>query len=388
MEHLLDRSVQEFIRGFEGDPLDLALKGSPFDTVDVKELVQQVKGRSQIRKKLPLWYATSGIIYPPKLNLEQTSGQIAALYKASLCAGSAGADLTGGWGVDTYYLSKHFDHFDYFEKQEELGDLAKHNLGLLGAKNISFHFKDGLEGIKHKQYEWIYIDPSRRHEAKGKVIGLQDYTPDLTKELAYLLEHAPRILIKTAPMLDLTQGLRQLNHVKEIHVVGVNNEVKELLWLVEADWDQPITVRAVGLSSGKLTEVSGPFDTKEKPGLSAPLSYIYEPLPMVIKAGLHDLEAYKKGLLKLAQLSHYYTSDDLIDYTGRTYEIEAIWPYKSALLKKEIQGKPAWVASRNFGETVAELRKRWKLADAQGMQLIFTRLEQGQKVVLKVKRLR
>ena len=91
MEHLLDRSVQEFIRGFEGDPLDLALKGSPFDTVDVKELVQQVKGRSQIRKKLPLWYATSGIIYPPKLNLEQTSGQIAALYKASLCAGSAGA---------------------------------------------------------------------------------------------------------------------------------------------------------------------------------------------------------------------------------------------------------------------------------------------------------
>jgi len=387
MQDLCATSVQQFIRNFKGDPLDLALKGSPIAGVEVRDLVEQIIGRRQIRKKLPLWFQTEGIVYPPKLNLEQTSSQATAQYKASLCAGSAGADLTGGWGVDAYYMAQSFTHFDYFEQNQELGMLAKHNLRLLGGDNINFKLGDGLKGIEHRSYDWIYIDPSRRHQEKGKVIGLQDYTPDLTQHLNYLLERTNRVLIKTAPMLDLNAGLRGLHSVKEIQVVAVGNEVKELLWLVEAGWKEPPQVKAIVIKPDGIEETHGPLIPAEKPPCSPPLAYIYEPSAALIKAHLHDLEAIRKGLYKLAPMSHYYTSDSRLDYPGRTYRVDTVWPYKRSVMKEQIQGQKAWVGSRNFGESVAELRKRWKLTDAEGIQLIFTQLENGEKVVLKVDRL-
>jgi len=386
MQDLTSTQVQEFIHGFEGDPLELALKGSPFDNVDMRELVLQIQGRRQIRKKLPLWFGTKGIIYPPKLNLEQTSSQTTASYKASLCNGSAGADLTGGWGIDTHYLSKQFDHFDYFEQQQDLAAMARHNGQLLGTTNVSFNAGDGLEQITHKRYDWIYIDPSRRHQQKGKVILLSDYAPNVVENLPYLMERCSNLMIKTAPMYDIAQGLRELKHVKEVQIVALGGEVKELLWILQAGYEGSPLIKAIVLAD-KQREESAYYPISTTISFSAPAAYVYEPHAAILKAGMQDLIGSQHNLSKLAPNSQLYTAENLVDYLGRTYRLLKVYPYKKAIIKKELAGSKALVVARNFGESVAQLRKRWKLVDAEGMQLIFTRLEDGEKVVLEVERL-
>ena len=386
MLDLTSVQVQDFIRNFEGDPLELILKGSPFEGVDVKVLAQQIQGRRQIRKKLPLWYNRTGVLYPPGLNLEQTSSQATAQYKASLCEGSAGADLTGGWGVDTFYLSGQFDHFDYFEEQTSLAEMAQYNSKLLGRSNIDFNKQDGIEGIAHKRYDWIYLDPSRRHEEKGKVIQLQDYAPNVVEQLEYLLERCRMLMVKTAPMYDISKGLKELNHVKEVQVVAVGNEVKELLWLIEPNYSGAPSVKAIILNNS-ISEFAVRLPIASPIKMDLPSTYVYEPHAALLKAGMHDLIATDRQLYKLAKNSQLYTASQLVDFPGRRYKLLKIHPYKKAQIKKELAGKKALVVARNFGETVAQLRKRWRLEDAEGMQLIFTRLEDGEKVVLEVERL-
>lgn len=386
MQALLSDPVQEFIENYQGDPSQLAFKGSPFPDVDVKTLIHQIAGRARIRKKLPLWYQTRGILYPPQLNLEQTSSEITAQYKASLCQGSKGADLTGGWGVDTFYLSQGFEQFDQFETQQWLQEMAQNNLGLLGAENISFYAQDGLDGIQERSYDLIYIDPSRRHESKGKVILLGDYAPDVIGNLSYLLDRCRTLLIKTAPMYDITQGLRELAHVRDVHVVSVNGEVKELLWVLQPGYDDPPVIKAVLLDKNTQTiAASWPFFAPTVYGTVQ--EYIYEPQAALLKAGLQDVVARNKQLKKLGPSTQLFTHSELMDYPGRIYKVLRHLPYKKALIKKELAGTKALIVSRNFGESVAQLRKRWKIQDAEGKQLIFTRLQNGDKVVLDCQRI-
>lgn len=386
MQALLSDPVQEFIENYQEDPSQLAFKGSPFPEVDVKTLIQQIAGRRRIGKKLPLWYQTRGILYPPQLNLEQTSSEITAQYKASFCEGVNGADLTGGWGVDTFYLSRGFERFDQFETQQWLQEMARNNLSLLGAKNISFYAQDGLDGIQEKSYDLIYIDPSRRHESKGKVILLRDYAPDVIGNLPYLLDRCKTLLIKTAPMYDITQGLRELEHVTNVHVVSVNGEVKELLWVLQSGYDDPPVIKAVLLDQNTQTfAATWPFFAPTVYGTVQ--KYIYEPQAALLKAGLQDVVALNKQLKKLGPNTQLFTHAQLTDYPGRIYKVLRLLPYKKALIKKELTGTKALIVSRNFGETVAQLRKRWKIQDAEGQQLIFTRLQNGDKVVLDCQRI-
>ena len=192
---LLNNEVQEFIRNFEGDTSKLAFAGSPFETVSVQELIQQIEGRNKAKKKLPSWFETENVLFPPKLNQEQTSSEITAKHKASLVRGESIADITGGFGVDSFFFSEKFSIVHHFETNETLSEIAEHNFEVFGRKNVQCFSKNGLECILKKKYSAIYADPSRRHESKGKVFFLKDCEPNIPENISEILKNCDAFLL-------------------------------------------------------------------------------------------------------------------------------------------------------------------------------------------------
>tara|TARA_R100000935_G_scaffold8302_1_gene17310 strand:- start:26830 stop:27993 length:1164 start_codon:yes stop_codon:yes gene_type:complete len=378
---LLKTEIQEYIFTYAEDTSKLAFAGSPFPEVSTAELLQQIESRRAIEKKLPTWFAEKNTVYPPKLNLEQTSSEATARYKASLVTGKSLADLTGGFGIDTFYFAEVFDTVTHFEKNKTLSELAAHNLEVFSKKNIFCKAEDGLQGIKSNTFDVLYVDPSRRNERKGKVFFLNDCEPNVPENLEYLLSSCTTLLVKTSPMLDISIGLQELKHVTEVHVVAVNNEVKELLWILKKETSESIQIQTVNLTS-KGTQAfsflpSGPIETV----FSDPLRFLYEPNAAILKAGgfQYISEAFK--LKKLHQHSHLFTSEALRDFPGRRFSIEKVVPYT----KKEMRGitfAKANITTRNFPESVATLRKKWKIKDGGSKYLFFTTLENEDKIML------
>lgn len=379
---LLNPEIQEFIREFEGSVHQLALSGSPFEGVTVRELIQQIESRNRIQKKLPTWFRTENIIYPPSLNLEQTSSEITAAYKASIVSGETLADITGGFGVDSYYFSEEFDTVDYFEWNEELAAITAHNFKQLARKNINTYCGNGLERIT-KNYDVIYADPSRRHDSKGKVFFLKDCEPNIPDNLDFILSHAKYLLLKTSPMLDISVGLEELDHrVLEIHIVAVDNEVKELLWLLHNDTHSHPVIKTINFTHGGQEVFDFPFAADESARYSEPLNYLYEPNAAIMKSGRFGTLSEALNLPKLHQHSHLYTSETLIDFPGRRFKIHKILPYQKSVLKKELNIAKANITTRNFSESVDTLRKKWKIKDGGDVYLFFTTLRDERKVVL------
>ena len=217
---LLHKEVQEFLEeNYRKEVSKIVFKGSPFPGVSEQELAVQLTGKKKAEKKLPTWFTTRNIIYPPTLNLEQTSSEKTARYKASLMAGDTIVDVTGGFGIDSYFFSKEFKKVVHCELNEELSEVAAHNFGVLEAKNIESYVGDGIEFLENssEKFDWIYIDPSRRDDAGGRVFQLSDCLPNVPEHLDLLLKKGDNILIKTSPLLDLKAGLRELR-LSLIHI--------------------------------------------------------------------------------------------------------------------------------------------------------------------------
>ncbi|MGY8887161.1 MAG: class I SAM-dependent methyltransferase, partial [Flavobacteriales bacterium] len=244
---ILHKEIQNFIRSYSLPLSKLAFAGSPFSKVTVQELMQQIESRLKIKSKLPTWYKNHQIYYPPKLNLEQTSSELTAKYKASLISGSSLADISGGFGVDSYYFSNSINRVDSFEINGDLSEIAKHNFNILKKSNIHCYQKDGLEQVLQQAYQFIYADPSRRNDTKGKVYLLEDCEPNIPKNIDKLLNQCSILMLKTSPMLDISAGLSELKRVSQIHIVAINNEVKELIWLLEKDSDAQPDIYTVNL---------------------------------------------------------------------------------------------------------------------------------------------
>lgn len=373
---ILNTGVQSFIEeNWNADMMSVLLQKPFFDGVSQKELVEQLEAKKKCKDKLPTWFSTPNIFYPNKLNIEQTSSEQTAGYKSSLVEGKNLLDFTGGFGVDTYFFSKKIEAVFHCEINKQLSEIAQYNFKVLGRNNINCIPEDGIHYIQNhpKKYDWIYIDPSRRNENIGKVFLLKDCLPNIPEHLSLLFDHTKKILIKVSPILDLVQGLEELSFVKEIHVVAVNNEVKELLYVLEKDYTKSVTVKTINLT--RDDEMHFDFEHEHEKSciaeFSNPLTFLYEPNAAILKSGGFKTVGYHYQVKKLHAHSHLYTSENLVEFPGRRFVIKEVLPYSKKTMKRMAQTK-ANITTRNFPLSVAELRKKHKIKDGGDRYLFFT----------------
>ncbi|OXG04834.1 hypothetical protein BC749_105172 [Flavobacterium araucananum] len=383
---ILSKSIQEFITQNSSAPIaKLALQKNPFPEVDWILILNQIEAKGKAKDKLPAWFITKNIIYPSKISVEQTSSQKTAQYKASLISGKTLIDLTGGFGVDDYYFAKKFDAIAHCEINEDLSAIVKHNFEQLQVKNCTFYANDSTNVLNEldQKWDWIYIDPSRRNDAKGKVFMLKDCLPNVPESLDFYFEKSDSILIKTAPLLDLSAGLSELKYVKNIHVIALENEVKELLFEIHRHYSGDITIKTANILKDKIETFE--FILGNNTAFASyhlPQKYVYEPNSAIMKSGGFDEVSAVFDLNKLHKHSHLYTSDQLIDFPGRAFQIEKVIPYSKNEMKAELANQQANITTRNFPDTVENIRKKWKIKNGGNLYCFFTTDKNDSKIVL------
>ncbi|TPV33485.1 class I SAM-dependent methyltransferase [Paucihalobacter ruber] len=383
---ILNTAVQDYIyKNLAKNHAEVALKGSPFPEVPIAQLLEQIVSKSKAQQKLPTWFQTENIYYPNKLNIEQTSSEITANYKAQLVSGDSLIDITGGFGVDSYYFSNNFKSVAHCEINQDLHEIAAHNFNVLNKTNIKTICSDGIKYIKSqdKNFDCIYADPSRRHNLKGKVFMLKDCEPDIPENLDILLNYAPTILIKTSPLLDINLALKELKHVMQIHAVAVDNEVKELLWLISKNNNNIVKVITANIKSNytEYFEFNLHDENQLELSYSEPLTYLYEPNAAIMKSGAFKSIAVKLGVEKLDQHTHLYTSNNLVEFPGRVFKINQVVPFSKSTLKS-LHINKANITTRNFPIDVKSLREKFKIEDGGERYLFFTTIFDNKKVVL------
>ncbi|WP_378187706.1 class I SAM-dependent methyltransferase [Aquimarina sp. W85] len=389
---LLHPEVQDFIIEKSDQHTDLTkliLAGSPFKDITTQELAEQISGRQKALQKLPSWTVHRNILYPPTLNLEQTSSDQTAAYKSALVSGDTLIDVTGGWGVDAFAFNQHINKVTHCELNPTLSALAAHNYNTRQASTIQTVCQDGLTVVRDaKKFDWIYIDPSRRSTTKGKVFFLNDCLPDVTLHQELFLDKAANVMIKTSPLLDIQHGLAVLKNVVAIHVVAVNNEVKELLWILQKDYTKEVTIVTANLKKQQKDIFSFTYGrhSLQETTYHTPLTYLYEPNSAILKSGGFADVAQAYGVKKLHPNSHLYTSDSLLSFPGRVFKIIT----RSSFSKKDIKRlhiEKANITTRNFPDTVASIRKRFKIKDGGDTYLFFTTDLHDTKIILHCKKI-
>ena len=385
IKNLLDPKIQEFINANIGEDISkIALQKNPFPETHWIDILNQIEAKKKSKDKLPTFFATKNIIYPNKVSVEQTSSEKTAFFKSNLVSGKNLIDLTGGFGVDDLYFSKTIKHIVHCELNESLSEIVKHNFEILKTDNIDCITGDSFKILKdlNQQYDWIYIDPSRRNESKGKVFMLKDCLPNVPENLNFYFQFSNNILIKTAPILDIKAGLSELKNVKIIHIIAVDNEVKEVLWQIEKNFDDHIEIKTINITkenqnfSFKLTVNS------QKPTFSLPLQYLYEPNAAIMKSGGFNQVGLYYKISKLHQHSHLYTSEKIIAFPGRIFKIENVILYHKPEMKTHLENKKANITARNFPETVENIRKKWKIKEGGNIYCFFTINNNEEKIVL------
>ena len=375
--NLNKKKVQDFINDHLSGNIDyLIFKKSPFEEIKMAELVEQIEAKIKIREKLPTWYNNGKIIYPNKLNLEQSSSEKTAKYKSSIVKGKKIIDITGGFGVDSFFFSKKINKVIHCEINKKLSNISSHNASVLKVKNIENITIDGLKFLEQNEeiFDWIYIDPSRRNEKKQKKILIKDYNPNISDHIETLTKKSKNILVKLSPMLDIKSALRNLKNTKEIHVVGLKGEVKELLFIIEKKYVGEIIIKSINLST-KQPIYNHKFSDEFKSIVSygKPLKYLYEPNSSVLKAGAFNLIGLDFDLHKLDPNTHLYTSIEFKNnFPGKVYHIEEIIKYKKTKIKKLISGLKINLKRRNFPKTIVEFKKEHKIKDGGNKFMFLT----------------
>jgi hypothetical protein len=381
---LLSAVIQDFInQHLKTNVSQLALLKNPFPDRNWQLILQQIAAKQKAATKLPTWFKTANIYYPSKVSVEQTSSEKTALYKSELISGKKLIDLSGGFGVDDYYFAKRFDNVVHCEIDEALSEIVQHNFLQLKSTNINCIAGDSETTLNQlqTQFDWIYIDPSRRNDAKGKVFLLEDCLPNVPKKLEYYFRFSPNIMIKTAPILDLTAGVNELQFVKAIHIVALDNEVKELLWIIEKDWNKEVSIVTVNLQKDKKERFNFTWNALTNSDYGEPEQYLYEPNAAIMKSGGFDWISKRYHLKKLHSNSHLYTSSTLFEFPGRVFVIDQILHYNKSDLKL-LSGKKANITVRNFPESVESIRKKWNIKDGGDCYSFFTTDVNNHKIVL------
>ena len=386
---MIDEHTLAFIREHTGDDVrQLALQAARYPLVDMRVAATQIEGRRLAAAKLPAWAAADGVMYPVRLSMEQCSSEATARYKASLVGGSRLADLTGGSGIDCSYMSERFDEATYIERNEELCRIARHNFGLLGLpiRVVNGNSAEVLPSMPVQ--DWIFLDPARRDGVGNKVVALSDCEPDVCQLEKLLLQKAVRVMVKCSPMLDISLAISQLTSVREVHVVSVGNECKELLLILGGTTGHGIEVRTVNFQGSGVQTFDYALEEEQAASCSYTSTvgrYLYEPNSSMMKAGCFRLPAGRYGLQKLHRNTHLYTSDTLVpDFPGRVFEVKNIDGFgKNELKLLSSELKKANIAVRNFPERPEALRKRLKLSDGGDVYLFATTLADEKRVIIR-----
>ena len=409
----LDNCTKQFIAAHLSDDIrTLSLQGDKYPNVDFKQAIIQIAGRQKIKDKLPSWYANPDLLFPAQLAIEQSSSELTARYKASLVKGDLLIDLTGGLGVDCTFFAKNFNKVSYFEQQTGLCAIAAHNFRQMQLP-IEVTNADSILKIDQLPLcDCIYADPARRNKHGQKMASLSDCTPDIAELAPALLKKTKYLLLKLSPMLDISKALSELPAVKEIHIVAVENECKELLLLMTNEASnlqsfnssnfQTERIAAAG-SEPRYTCVNlkknGKQDTfvfSQKEEISAVCAfaaklekYIYEPNASIFKAGAFRLAAQRFALKKLHLNSHLYTSDSLVkDFPGRSFECLAAFAPNRRNLKTCLSTiNKANITIRNYPLSVNEIRKKTGLKEGGSDYIFATTLANGDAVFVLAKKI-
>lgn len=372
---MLHSETQEFINNHLRTNLSkLILKGSPFKEVTIQELADQLKSKLKSKDKMPTWFGTEGIYYPKPLSIEQTSSEITAAYKANLAHGETMIDLTGGFGVDSFFFAKKFTSLTHCEINSDLSEIVAHNYGVLGLKNYTCIAVNGIDKLNEDAttYDWIYVDPSRRDDLKSRVFQVEDCLPDISLHLDLLLEHSNNIMVKLSPLLDITSTINRLKFVKEIHIIAVKNDVKELLFIIEKGHSGFVKIKTVNILKDEQQVFNGTYPSRSEATFSKAQDYLYEPNAALLKSGLFNEVSHDLKLHKIQLNSHLYTSEKLVEFPGRRFLITRVFNYNKKVIKQHMTSSKANITTRNFRESVAEIRKKTGIKEGGSDYLFFT----------------
>ena len=427
----MNQATQDFIRQHQDDDVrQLAFLASKYPEVDMPFALDQIRGRKMARVKLPRWASLEGIIYPPHISMEQCSSESTALYKAELAARLLAlpvsssfseeigfVDLTGGFGVDFSYIAARLGVKSmYVERQAHLCEAAKENFGRLGLKNAIVKNGDGIEvlhsfhpkkkdaasdddslGIIYDQplsllktklgLKLIFIDPARRDDAGNKVVSLKDCTPDVTVLQEEMLSKADYVIIKLSPMLDWHRAISELSHVREVHIISVNNECKELLLVLSArNMGEKLRIYCINDAQSFVCDELDMESSSVKiaPSTLEEMPYLYEPNASLMKAGCFGVLSGRYDARMLSKNSHLFVSrEPIAAFPGRSFRIIAVSSFNKKELKRHLSGiTKANIATRNFPLSVAELRKRLKLKDGGETYIFATTLSDESHVLV------
>lgn len=394
-------TTAEFIREYrERDIRQLALQANRFPDVDMPYALDQIQGWQIARRKLPKWAACDGVIFPPHLSMEQCSSEPTAQYKLNLAMewaervghASRMTDLTGGFGVDFSFTSCAFAAATYVERNEQLCHIVEHNLPLLGLNNATVVCADAVEYLSTVEPQtMLFLDPARRDEHGAKTVMLADCTPDVVQLLPKLLEKSRFTMLKLSPMLDWHKAVDDLQGiVREVHIVSVGGECKELLLVLSTVVESELKVYCADLSTASDTSSIFVYT----PGSSAPVAnsklktqnskFVHEPNASIMKAGCFDELAAAYGVSPVSRNSHLFLSDEPVEgFPGRSFVVECVTTMNKSELRKALVGiEKANIATRNFPLTVAELRKRLKLKDGGDVYIFATTTAEGEHLLL------
>jgi len=391
----MNTATRDFIeKHLKDDVRQLALQKFP-DDVDNILVLNQIEARQLLSKKVPSWASNPDLLFPKHLSIEQCSSELTAKYKASIISGGdIFVDLTGGLGIDSYFLSEKFKTSYYIENQKELCDLAEHNFGVLGRKITVVNSDAETFLSKNHDFDLIFIDPARRDIYNRKMVSLHDCSPDVIDLQNILLKNAKNVLIKVSPMLDISLITNELQNILEIHIVSVKNECKEILIKIEPGFEREIKyfcVNFIGndLKSVQFFEFSENLESSESSKFAPTIKrYLYEPNASLMKSGAFKLISQRFGIEKLHVNSHLYTSENLVsDFPGRIFEVVGFAPFNKKIKKELLKDiTEASVATRNFPLSANDLRKNLNLKESDKNYVFGTTLIGEKKVVILAKK--
>ena len=372
------------------DVRKVALQGAKDPEVDLTIALQQIAGRQAARKKLPSWAAVEGIVYPPHLNMEQCSSEQTARYKAQLAGeGESMVDLTGGFGVDFYWMSQGYRHRSYIEQDEQICAISSENFRLLGhdCDVVCGSASDYLKEMP--RVSLVYLDPARRNEHGGRTYSIEDCNPNVLELLPLLMEKADRVMLKLSPMLDWRKAVADLQHVSEVHIISVDNECKELLLVLGKEPAEGLRLCCVnngGTFEVLNRNVSSLRITTEGSSVVIRFSanweeaaFLYEPNASIMKAGCFAELCERYPVEQVAQNSHLFLSSvEIDDFPGRSFRIEAISSMNKQETSQKVSAlKSANISVRNFPLTADQLRKKLKLKDGGNAYIFATTVLNG-----------